>query len=165
MNSFKLNDHQLEFVFENCETIFIDDSAIKFMYFTTKGESFSWYAREHEMLKSIEIEEFEITLDITDKKCFHHPYSTMLTWGGTDSIITDGQKCLERLKICNDITHLYINGTCYHMPWYYGKTEDKDLKLPIYSNNWQENSEVTNSNGEHTLNIKIKPKDNTIKVR
>ena len=89
----------------------------------------------------------------------------MLTWGGTDSIITDGQKCLERLLHCDDITHLYINDICYHMPWHYDKSEDKDLKLPIYHNNWQENVEVTNTKGEHTLNIKIKPKDNTIKVR
>ena len=165
MNSFKLNDHHIELVFENCETMFIESSAIKFMYFTTKGERFNWYARDHEMLKSIEIEEFEITLDINDKKCFHHPYSTMLTWGGTDSVITDGQKCLERLISSDDITHLYINGICYHMPWHYDKSEDKDLNLPIYKNEWQTNSEMKNSSGEHTLNIKIKPKDNTIKVR
>lgn len=147
MNRFNITDNQIEFVFENCEAIFIDTSAIKHLRFTTNGERFIYDERSREMMKSIEVNEFYIVLDIKDKKNFHHPYSTMLTWGGTDSIITDGQKCIDRLTKCDDITHLYINGVCYHMPWDYSR----------YCNTFQNTIESTNTNGEHTLTITIKP--------
>ena len=155
MNSFKITNHEIEFVFENCETIQISTFAIKNLFFTTKGERFAFDAHHHEMMKSTEMDSFEITLDISDKKCFHHPAQTMLTWGGTDSIITDGERCIERLKTCTDITHMYINGVCYHMPWKCDMTRDKELNIPIYNNGWQENHEIHNSKGEHLLQIKL----------
>lgn len=154
MNSFKITNHEIEFVFENCEAILIDESAIKQLRFITKSERFIYDAHNHDMMKSVEVEKFYIVLDITDKKNFHHPYSTMLTWGGTDSIITDGQKCIDRLTKCDDITHLYINGVCYHLPWDYSR----------YNNTYQNNTETTNTNGEHMLTITIKPTEDTTKV-
>ena len=57
--------------------------------------------------------------ELKDKLDFRHGSTgQIISIGMTESIFTDGEKCMERIRTCNDLTHIYINGKCYQMPWY-----------------------------------------------
>lgn len=108
----------IEIVFMNCECINVELEAIESMYMITRGERYAFDKHSKNFLCSKEVKELELTLKVSSNHHFYHASpGQMLVIGGTESIFTDRQKCLERLLNCDDITHIYINGTCYQMPW------------------------------------------------
>ena len=59
--------------------------------------------------------------------------------------ITDGEDCVNRLKYCDDLTSVYINGVDFHIPWKPGSK---------FSNEFQKN-EIKQSNARELLSITI----------
>lgn len=157
MNHITLDTQEIEFVFENCECIYIDEWAIKKLYFTTKGERYVWDEHSKSLMKSIEIDDFSITVDINDTKYFHHANRLI----EKEQVKDDGSQCIDRLRYCDDITHLYINGICYHMPYdAVPVVYDKELPVPCYKNKNQVNNESVTLPGNHRmLTIKMKQGD------
>lgn len=152
MRSFDLHNQEIEFVFENCESIHIDMWAIKQLYFTTNGERYSWDEQHKTMMTSKEIDEFKIVLDVRDTQNFHHTHRLIKK----EKISEDGSQCIDRLRYCDDITHLYINGECFHMPWEREEVIfDQKLPIPCYKNKLQQNSEKDDEFGHREVTITI----------
>ena len=152
MNSFIVQDDTLELVFENCECINVSIGAIESMYMTTRGKRFAFDKLSKTMMQCEEVESFEIKLNLYDKSYFNHSTpGQMLTHALTESVLTDRNLCIERLKTCNDITHVYINGVCYQMPWL--TKEDKP-----FTNELQTNKEEY-TDGKHFITFTIKAKE------
>lgn len=152
MNQVIVNDDRVELVFENCECMTVSLHAIESLRLTTRGERFVYEKPWREMLQCKEVDNFEITINLNDKSCFYHSTPTqMLTHAMTESVLTDRNNCVERLKTCNDITHIYINGVSYQMPW------SIDEGKP-YTNLLQTTKEEV-INGRTLLTITIKAKE------
>ena len=113
-------------------------------------------------MKQYKLKDFYLKVNCGVKVHFHHPTRTIPTWGRTDSIFTDAERCIERLLNSNDLCHIYINGVCYHVPWK-DKAIDASLcgtSITDYVNEWHTASEIKNNNNERFIEIKIKKDEN-----
>lgn len=146
MNSFEIQNYKIEFVFENCECIDVGIGAIESFYMTTRGKRLVFDRQTKQMLESQVVDTLEITLKLSDASNFYHSSQNQMLSLGTESVITDRHNCVERIKTSTDITHIYINGVCYQMPW------NEELR---YSNKFQTNSNYSIDNKEF-VRIKIK---------
>ena len=85
---------------------------------TTHGEHIVYEKRFGALFTSVEVDTIELKLKLKDKLDFRHGSTgQIISFGMTESIFNDGEKCMERIRTCNDITHIYINGKRYQMPW------------------------------------------------
>lgn len=146
MNSFEVQNYKIEFVFENCECIDVGIGAIESFYMTTLGKRLVFDKHTKQMSESQIVDTLEITLKLSDASNFYHSSQNQMLSLGTESVITDRHNCVERIKTSTDITHIYINGVCYQMPW------NEELR---YSNKFQTNSNYKIDNKEF-VRIKIK---------
>ena len=146
MNSFEIQNYKIELVFENCECIDVGIGAIESFYMTTRGKRLVFDKHTKQMLEAQSVDTFEITLKLSDASNFYHSSQNQMLSLGTESVITDRHNCVERIKTSTDITHIYINGVCYQMPW------SEELR---YSNKFQTNSNYSIDNKEF-VRIKIK---------
>ena len=162
MNNVALNSNEIDLIFNNCECINIDACAIENLQFEVESEQFIWDKHHKNLMKQYKLKDFYLKVNCGVKVHFHHPTRTIPTWGRTDSIFTDAERCIERLLNSNDLCHIYINGVCYHVPW---KDKAIDASLcgtPItdYVNKWHTASEIKNNNNERFIEIKIKKDEN-----
>ena len=146
MNSFEIQNYKIELVFENCECIDVGIGAIESFYMTTHGKRLVFDKHTKQMLEAQLVDTFEITLKLSDASNFYHSSQNQMLSLGTESVITDRHNCVERIKTSTDITHIYIDGVCYQMPW------SEELR---YSNKFQTNSNYSIDNKEF-VRIKIK---------
>lgn len=162
MNDVSLTNQEIELVFNNCECINIDMWAIENLQFEVESEQFIWDKHHKNLMKQYVLKDFYLKVNCAEKVHFHHTTRLVPTWGQTDSIFTDGEKCIERLLNSNDLCHVYINGICYRMPW-----KDKAVKASLcgspitdYVNAWHSASEIKNNSNERFIEIKIKKEEN-----
>lgn len=131
MNSFEIQNYKIELVFENCESIDVGIGAIVSFYMTTRGKRFVFDRQSKQMMTAELVDTLEMTLTLSDASNFYHSSQNQMLSLGTESVITDRHNCVDRIKTSTDITHIYINGVCYQMPW------NEELR---YSNKFQTNS-------------------------
>ena len=131
MNSFEIQNYKIELVFENCESIDVSIGAIVSFYMTTRRKRLVFDKHTKQMSESQVVDTLEMTLTLSDASNFYHSSQNQMLSLGTESVITDRHNCVERIKTSTDITHIYINGVCYQMPW------NEELR---YSNKFQTNS-------------------------
>lgn len=146
MNSFEIQNYKIEFVFENCESIDVGIGAIESFYMTTRGKRMVFDKQSKQMMEAELVDTFELKLNMSDASNFYHSSQNQMLSLGTESVITDRHNCVERIKTSTDITHIYINGVCYQMPW------NEELR---YSNKFQTNSNYKIGDKEF-VRIKIK---------
>lgn len=148
MNHIELHDQEIEIVMENCESIKVDMWAIKTLRFDTICDRYEWDESHKDFLHSTIIDNVKMVFDIREWKRFHHTPRLI----DTTTLKEDGEKCIDRLRYCDDITHIYINGKSFGIPWNQVEAgRDKDLDIPWYKNAWQKNTESTNSIDGHPL--------------
>lgn len=117
MNSFEVQNFKIEFVFENCESIDVSIGAIESFCMTTRGKSFVFDKQSKQMMETELVDTLEVKLNVSDASNFYHSSQNQMLSLGTESVLTDRKNCVERIKTSTDITHIYINGVCYRMPW------------------------------------------------
>ena len=156
MDKIDLHNQEIELVFQNCECIYVDMWAIKYLRFVTADDEYLWDNDHKSLLKTTELKSFKIVLDLTDSKNFHH--TNRLVDAGV-SIDEDGKQSIDRLRHSDDLTTIYVNGKGFRLPWVYEKYKRYlgDTPFDCYRNAIQKNSEVTDSPGGHTLTIEVCP--------
>lgn len=147
MNTIEIENQSIEIVFENCECIYIDVWAIKKMYFDVCGEHYSFSQQDKKLMKAIDLNKFELEVSLDNPKHFYH--TNRLKQNGS-TVEDDGKECIERLKNSLDIVHIYINGICYAVSWFYDGDQDSLLQ-----NKRQQNKIIYNKNNSTNLYINI----------
>lgn len=167
MNNVSLTNQEIELVFNNCECINIDMCAIENLQFEVESEQFIWDKHHKNLMKQYVLKEFLLKVNCAEKMHFHHTTRMIPIWGQTDSIFTDGEKCIERLLNSNDLCHIYINGVCYRMPWAIKEIQSSLSGSPIteYVNAWHNAYEIKNNSNERFIEIKIKKDESPTYVR
>ena len=146
MNSVEIQNYKIELVFENCESIDVGIGAIESFYMTTRGKRFAFDKISKQLLETIEVDALELKLNMSDASNFYHSSQNQMLSLGTESVLADRKNCVERIKTSTDITHIYINGVCYQMPW----SREKQ-----YDNMFQKiTKECTNGKNFITITIK-----------
>lgn len=146
MNSCDIQDYKIQLVFENCECIDVGVGAIESFYMTTHGKRFAFDKITKQLLETVEVDALELKLNMSDASNFYHSSQNQMLSLGTESVITDRKNCVERIKTSTDISHIYINGVCYQMPWFREKQ---------YDNMFQKiTKECTNGKNFITISIK-----------
>lgn len=124
MNSHNIHDYKLHLVFENCEFIDVSVCAIESFYMTTRGKRFAFDKVSKQLFETVEVDAFELKLNMSDASNFYHSSQNQMLSLGTESVLTDRKNCVERIKTSTDISHVNINGVCYQMPWSPEKQHD-----------------------------------------
>ena len=141
-------------IFENCESIRIMEDAIERMYFETDGERYE-YDNETSKLRIRKIlKNFYIKLNLREESYFFHTYNR-----SKPTFKEEGSSCIDRLRYCDDITSIEINGENFYVPFDAEKViYDKEIPIPCYKNKLQKNEESKNSYGHNILTISINSK-------
>ena len=132
----------INLVFENCESICIDTQAIIQMRFKESGRRYTF--ERSELYYVTDLKKFYIKLDLSNSEWYWHMAGQKHFNTAKMNLMDDGLDCINRLKECNDITHLYINGVGFAVPWKPGTQ---------YSNGYQSNTEPQYD--KLTINIEI----------
>lgn len=142
MNKFQ-QFNTIDFVFQNCEHICIDTRAINHMCFKEDGKRYSF---EHfELYYVTDLKRFYIELDLSNPEWYWHLPGQKNLNDDLSKNITDGEDCVNRLKCCDDLSSVYINGVDFHIPWKIGSQ---------FSNEFQKNK-IKLSNVRELLSITI----------
>lgn len=156
MNHIELHDQEIEILMENCESIKVDMWAIKTLRFDTICDRYTWDESHKDFLHSTIIDNVKMVFDIREWKHFHHAPRLI----DSATLKEDGEKCIDRLRYCDDITHIYINGKSFSIPWHNEEAGRDSFDIPWYKNAWQKNTESTNSiDGHPLLTIEIRRQD------
>lgn len=142
MNKFQ-QFNTIDFVFQNCEHICIDTRAIGHMRFKEDGKRYTF--ERFELYYVTDLKRFYIELDLSNPEWYWHLPGQKNFNDDLAKNITDGEDCVNRLKYCDDLTSVCINGVEFHIPWKIGSR---------FSNDYQKN-EIKQSNGRDLLNITI----------
>jgi hypothetical protein len=165
MEHVELTSQEIEILFENCECILIDMWAIKFLRFETDYDTYTWDKSHKNFMKQTRLKYFKLVVDLDDTRYFYHTNRLI----DTKTVEEDGIQCINRLIHSDDITDLYINGTCFNIPWVNEKYIGHIAGTPIdlYRNKAQINSELTDTSGGHTLTIEVdvRDKEKVMKIR
>ena len=152
MNTIELNSGNIEIIFDNCECITVDMWAIKYFHFDVKEERWIWDKDHKNFLKTNQVDNFNLILDISDPRHF----SQTIRLSDPDKTIEEiGKYCIHRLSTSDDISGFTINGKDYTVPWDRHE-KPTSIGIPIILNSYQINTESINKNNESTLQIKIK---------
>lgn len=157
MKNIELLNQEIEILFENCECINIDMWAIRTLIFDTDGDTYAWDKDHKNLMKKTRLKYFKLTVDLDDTRYFHHTNRLI----DTKTVEEDGIQCINRLIHSDDITDLYINGTCFSIPWIDEKYTGYIAGSPIdlYRNSAQINSELTDASDGHRLTIEVDVRD------
>lgn len=102
----------VELVFDSCETITVGVDAIKSFDFTVSGEDYCWDNRRKVFDVQKNLSKFHLILDIHDLAGFAISDPVHIERG-----MTEREYLTKRLITTRDITHVYINGIAYRLPW------------------------------------------------
>lgn len=152
METVDLHRGSIDFIFENCECITVDMWAIKYFHFDVKEERWIWDNNHKNFLKTNQVDNFNLILDVSDPKLFSR---TIRMTNPCDTIEEMGKYCINRLTNSDDISGFTINGKDYTVLWSRHE-KPTDLGIPLISNTFQRNTSSVNKNGETTLQIRIK---------
>lgn len=149
-----MNQHekftQIEFVFDNCECVHVDVRAISFWWMHESGKNHSWDPNHQNLLFAKNIDEFAITLkDDPQYYSYSDGQRDIFTRHGT---LPEGETALKRIKTGTDLGQIYINDTCYNLPW--EKVETPTDFLPIV-----DNAKIKIEVNEKGIHIKAKEKE------
>ena len=154
MYSDGISGSMISIVFENCECIRIMENAIERMSFDVDGEHYEYdndigKLRIRKLLKN-----FYIRLNLREEENFFRTLNrNKLTFK------EEGSSCIDRLRYCDDITSIEVNGESFFVPFDAEKViYDNELPIPCYKNKLQKNEESKNSYGHNVLTISIKSK-------
>lgn len=154
MYSDGISGGMISIVFENCECIRIMEEAIERMSFDVDSERYEYdndtgKFRIRKLLKN-----FYIRLNLREEDNFFRMLNrSKLTFK------EEGSSCIDRLRYCDDITSIEVNGESFFVPFDAEKViYDKELPIPCYKNKLQKNEESKNSYGHNVLTISIKSK-------
>lgn len=157
MEYVELASQEIELLFENCECILIDMWAIKSLRFETDYDAYTWDKSHKNFMKQTRLKYFKLVVNLNDTKYFHHTNRLI----DAETIKEDGEQCIRRLINSDDLCDIYINGTCFSIPWiskeYTGYIAGTPIKL--YKNSAQINSEISNTSDEHILTIEVDVRD------
>jgi len=144
----------INIIFENCECIRIMEEAIEHMCFETDGERYE-YDNETGKLRIRKIlKNFYIKLNLRKEDYFFHIHDRT-----KPTFKEEGSSCIDRLRYCDDITSIEINGESFFVPFDAEKViYDKEMPIPCYKNKLQKNEESKNSYGHNILAISINSK-------
>lgn len=144
----------ISITFENCECIRIMERAIERMYFDVGCERYE-YDNETGKLRIRKIlKNFYIKLNLREESYFFHTHNRT-----KPTFKEEGSSCIDRLRYCDDITSIEINGESFFVPFDEEKViYDKELPIPCYKNKLQKNEEGKNSYGHNILTISINSK-------
>lgn len=152
METVDLHRGCIDFIFENCECITVDMWAIKYFHFDVKEERWIWDKDHKNFLKTNQVDDFNLVLDISDPKHF----SQTIRMTDPDKTIEEmGKYCIDRLTNSDDISGFTINGKDYTVPWNRHE-KPTDVGIPLILNTFQRNTASVNKCGEATLQIQIK---------
>lgn len=152
MKTVELHKGCIDFIFANCECITVDMWAIKYFHFDVKEERWMWDKDHKNFLKTNQVDNFNLILDISDPRHF----SQTIRLSDPDKTIEEmGKYCIQRLSTSDDISGFTINGKDYTVPCSRHE-KPTDLGIPLITNTFQRNTELVNKCGEKTLQIKIK---------
>lgn len=120
---------KFEIVFENCECIEISPDAIEALSFTRAGKRDFMCDSSSGMLMCQEelIDNFVVKINLSNAKMFRHI---------PDGAFTNDP--IERIKTCDDITHITINNEYLTVPW-------KELEDKPYTNGYQITVQITDT--------------------
>ena len=121
---------------------------------TTDSERYEWEEQKKEMLKFTLLKNLYMEFDTKNPRHFYH---TPRVIPANKPVGDDGFDCIKRIKSSDDLTHIYVNGQCYQVPW---KSEPYESilcgsKITCYKNALQHNAIMTNSSGEGFLSVDI----------
>ena len=139
----------INLVFENCESICIDTQAIVHMRFDEDGKRYSYERGELYYIRKLK--KFYIVLDLSNSEWFWHMAGQKHFNTANMNITDDGMDCINRLKQSDDITHVYINGVGFSVPWNYNRSQ--------FANSYQVNKETQYNRLEITVE-EPKPEEN-----
>lgn len=144
----------IELVFENCDCIHVDVWALKSLRMNTDSERYEWEEQKKEMLKFTLLKNLYMEFDTKNPRHFYH---TPRVIPANKPVGDDGFDCIKRIKSSDDLTHIYVNGQCYQVPW---KSEPYESilcgsKITCYKNSLQQNAIITNTSGEEFLSVEI----------
>ena len=141
-------------IFENCESIRIMEDAIERMYFETDGERYEYDNETNKLRIRKLLKNFYIKLNLREESYFFHTYNR-----SKPTFKEEGSSCIDRLRYCDDITSIEINGENFYIPFDAEKViYDKEIPIPCYKNKLQKNEESKNSYGHNILTISINSK-------
>lgn len=84
MKTVELHKGCIDFIFANCECITVDMWAIKYFHFDVKEERWIWDKDHKNFLKTNQVDDFNLVLDVSYPKHFSHKseqeYTTSLDW-------------------------------------------------------------------------------------
>ena len=163
MQHIHLQSQELEIVFDNAESILVDEFAIRDMRFNTVCDRYIWNSQHKQFFKATVVRNLRMSLDLGKPNHFHHQVRTVDN-GSTSEM--EGNDCIERLKKSDDICHFYINGTCFEVPWKRKNVIRKvdNTEICCGTNLWQHNSTTYNSEGDKWLEIEIGEPDDKIYI-
>lgn len=142
LNELKID--KLELGFDSCETITVGLGAIRALEFTVTGEEYCWDSRRKTLDVQKVLGKFHLELDIRDMGEFVLSDPVHIEKG-----LTEGEYLFKRLTTTDDITHIYINGVAYKIPWDPGQQ---------YNNLWHRTVFVPSTpNGRSTVEYVIEP--------
>lgn len=148
------NITEFELVFMNGDSVLVDSKAVLRVEMVTGNQEMSWDARHSMMCVTQNLKSFNMSMDIRAVQLFRRRYISALG-EGVDSRNADGMAAVERIRTSHDLTHIYINGTAYTMPT---KWDDHEHNL------LQTTSELTTSEGDHQIDIRIIPESDCGKI-
>ena len=157
MEHVELISQEVEILFENCECVNIDMWAIEYLMLETDGDSYIWDKSHKNFMKQTRLKYFKLVVNLEDTRFFHHTNRLI----DANTVEEDGMQCINRLIHSDDITDIYINGTCFNVPWIHEKYTGHIAGTPIdlYRNSAQINTELTNKSDVHTLTIEVDVRD------
>lgn len=121
---------QIEFVFENCECVLVDVRAISYWWMHENGKNHSWDPHREQLLTALSVDDFAIQLkDDPQFYSYSDNQRRIYTKNGT---LPEGETALKRIKTGTDLSQIYIEDTCYNLPW--KRVETPTDFLPIVDN-------------------------------
>ena len=149
-----IDEGMISIIFENCESIRIMEDAIERMYFETDGERYEYDNETNKLRIRKLLKNFYIKLNLREESYFFHTHNRT-----KPTFKEEGSLCIDRLRYCDDITSIEINGESFFVPFDEEKViYDKELHIPCYKNKLQKNEEGKNSYGHNILTISINSK-------
>ena len=132
---------KVELVFDSCETITIGLDAIRWMSMDVGVTEYRWDERNRCMDMEKTLTRFRMSIDLTQLQALSLSDPVHIEPG-----LTEKQYIVKRLSSTDDITHVYVNGEPFRMPWGPGD---------MYQNSWHRTTRTNTTDGTDTVEYDI----------